>query len=289
MNSIESLLKPASIRKGVERVEYSIDEALAVARQPSIHTMPGQRSTGGGQSEAGDGGEWAGTRTFAEADRLAIEGWAAGLEKADAMRAQLCGVLGSRTMRPKLTSAIAGFAPCVPLALAGDPESMYDIRRIESSGAGKVVHIVYNTCVSAGIDPDVIMLRGAVCMALVDALESANFRCQISLGIGCRQNGPNPQHEVVVNLKSAEESMSQDTLAFWLIHPAAFRRMTFAIWENVWPKDCAYPGLGMPTPVAEEMQGDIYLSEANLRNVNDETAIPFLKEQLKAYGIEFEN
>lgn len=279
--------KPAVTRAGVETVEFStVDAALACARVPNLDLF-NYPSYASGQQDGN--ASWCGSKTFAEADRLAVEGWPDGLEQAEKMRTQLCGVLGSRAEKPRLARSVAGFSPCVPSAIAGDPENMFTTKKVEAVATGKIVTIVYNNCVSAGISAKTLMLRGAICLALVDTLESCGFRCEVQIGNGCRQRGTNPQHETFVTLKLPEDALNIDTLSFWLVHPSAFRRMLFCIWENVWTETCDFPGLGHPTEITKEKRGDIYLCEAHLANVDNSNAVDFLKSTLAQFGVEFES
>lgn len=282
------LKKPVVTSPGVETLDFAtVDECLAAARVPTPDQFMHKSFQSGQQT---GNGKWCGTQTFAEADRLAVEGWPEGLAMAEKMRAQLCGVMGSRAEKPRLTRGMAGFSPCVPAAIAADPESMFTTRKVETMATGKIVKIVYNNCVSAGIDAKTITLRGAICLALVDTLESCGFRCEVVIGNSCRQRGTNPYHQVFVTLKQPQDHMAIDTLAFWIIHPAAYRRMIFAIWESTWPDTCDFPGLGQPAEVREpDRKGDIYLNEAHLAYVNNETAVSFLKTELMKFGVEFDS
>ncbi len=281
---------PVVTKPGIETVEFhSVDAALACARVVCPKYAGQIYSAHCAEDGGGLGADWRGSRTFAEADKLAVEGWPDGLARAEKLRAQLVGVLGSRSYRPRLSRALAGFSPCVPAAIAGDPENMFSLRRVEAPNNGKIVTIVYNNCVSAGLSAETLMLRGAIALALVDSLESCGFRCEVQIGSGCRQRGAHPQHETFVTLKRPEEPLNIDTLSFWLVHPSTFRRMIFSIWENCWTETCDFPGLGQPSGVVEDRQGDIYLCEAHLAHVNDKTAVPFLKTTLEKFGVEFES
>ncbi len=286
MENQNAFVRATVTKPGVETVDFhTVDEALACARRPVESRY--QDSKMGMQ---GDGNKkWCGTDTFAEADRLAVEGWPEGLERAEKMRAALCGVMGSRAEKPKIKRNVAGFGPCVSAAIAGDPESMFEMRKVMTVATGKIVTIVYNNCVSAGISADVLMLRGAIALAIVDTLESCGFRCEVQLACGCQQGGVNRQHETFITLKRPEDGLNIDTLSFWLVHPSAYRRMFFSLWANIWPDTCQYPGLGMPSEIQTERRGDIYLCEAHLDRVDNSTAVDFLKSTLTQFGVEFES
>ncbi len=229
-----------------------------------------------------------GTREFPEAYELATRGWPEGLGYANALSAQLASsVTGSRRMAPKLTRCQAGFAPCVPAMLAGEPESMFAIRQEMREGCGRVVRVVYNQCSSWGISGETLLKRGAIVAALVDVLEGAGVRCEVVACTGLRKGSQ--AHEFFVPLKSAGDPLDMDALIFWLAHAAAYRRMFWSLWSAL-----ASPAMGgvnphgMPMEVCPEMQGDLYLGAAHLEHVNDATAADFVKRQAMKFGVQFE-
>lgn len=235
--------------------------------------------------------KWSGSASYEEADALAVNGWPKGAAMADKLRANLCGVMGSRSLRPKLWRDVSGFAPCVPAAIAGDLESMFTVRKQDTFGTGKIVSIVYNICVSVGISAETMVLRGAICLALVDTLEACGFRCQVTLAAGLSNPGSKPDGDGLFNyfvpLKASDQHLSVDTLAFWLAHPTTFRRVIFGMMEHtISSLNSSY---GSPDGILSEHTGDIYLSEAHLAAVNSETAPAFLMETLKKFGVEFES
>lgn len=237
-----------------------------------------------GHYSKGDGdAQWRGTNTWSEAMQLVRTGWPEGFAKANALRGNLvASVSGSRAMKPKLRRDIAGFMPCVPAVLAGEPDSMYSIKLNEAENRGRIIRIVYNVCVSAGIDAETMTLRGALALALIDLLEGCGFRCEVILAIGDSFGGF--RNQIFVPLKNSDQNPEMDSLAFWIAHPAGLRRIIFAILENCFP-DLPY-SYGSPTEVCKDRQGDIYCNEAYLGDVNNETAVPFLKSQLQKFGVE---
>jgi len=269
----------------VEIVEFkNYDEVIEFA---SASHPRGIREGSGSHADADQKrNPWHGTGTWQQCLDLTRDGWPEGREKAEALRANLTSVMGSRSVRPRMYTAVAGFAPNVPAYLAGEPETMYALRPIETLGTGKLVHIVFNCCVSCGIDPQTMMLRGALVMALVDMLELSGYRCEITLASGCVFNGTLTQ--TFIKIKETDEGVNADTLAFWLANPASFRRWIFSIWEHAWNGRLPY-GYGMPSGIIPSRTGDIYLNEAHLAAVNDSNAVEFLKKHLVKYGVEFES
>ena len=263
--------------------------AIEMERFPGKATCIGSR---GGQDRGGQNKRWYGGVTWDETHDLAARGWPEGLDRAEKLKAQLVeSIVGSWQLRPKVTRSVCGFAPCVPAAVAGDPESMLDLRREMAPGAGKIVSIVYNVTVSACFEPETLIQRGAIVLALIDLLESAGRRCEVTVCTSLAPSWLKSTHcEWFVKLKEPDQQPQMDALAFWIGHPAAYRRFMFSLWENTTPETISIEQMGSYgniIEVAPERQGDIYINSALLGNVDEKTAVPFIRNQLARIGVEF--
>ena len=263
-----------------------VREVIEIASQNPF----GRRSDAHRLESSRRGESFAGTEDFSEAVTLASTGWHEGLERAAAISAALVDrITGARIERPKLHLQPAGFRPCVPVAIAGAPDNMQALRKVESFGAGKVIDLVFNGGATAGVSAETMILRGAVCLALIDLLEGAGYRVEVTR-INCGHDGEIASY-FAFPLKNADQQPDADTLSFWLAHPAAHRRFTFGLREV-----CDYETFGKTggdysssEPFPED-KGDLYLSAANMAQItSNKNAIPFLRAQLAAVGVEIEN
>lgn len=75
---------------------------------------------------------------------------------------------------------VAGFFPCVPEALSGDPECMRQTEDQQSNTTP--LNIFVDLATSAGLTPEQIMRRGCAVLALVMALTAIR---PVSLRVGC--------------------------------------------------------------------------------------------------------
>lgn len=169
--------------------------------------------------------QWTLTRNFEAAVRLAKEGWPDGLAATDVELRNLTAAL------PKGDDLVvqyteAGDEPDVGLYLEGEPENMieFPLRPV-----GKpVAKLVVSVCYSSGIPAEAITRRGAVVMAVVDALEAMGVRMEI---IADWTGTAEDTFCYRVPVKHAEEPMDRDRVAFALCHPSMLRRFMFRLNE----------------------------------------------------------
>lgn len=230
--------------------------------------------------------------SFAEAKELSEMGWPDGLKQAEELRATIVErIAGSQSLRPRLTRSFAGFAPCIPAAISGDPESMFNVRSQLTPSTGKVIRIMFNIDVSGGIECQTMIFRGAVGLALIDLLESSGFRCEIVMGMAYNGGGSRKDVRTFVTLKQAEDSLNMDSIAYWFSHPSSFRTVHASAADKIMAehyKESDSWAPGRPSEYAEEDKGDIYLCGAYLANVDNNTAVPFLRNLLSQQGVQFD-
>lgn len=168
---------------------------------------------------------WTMTPNFGAAVRLAKEGWSDGLAATDVELRNLTRAL------PKGDDLVvqyteAGDEADVGLYLEGDPENMieFPLRPV-----GKpVAKLLVSVCYSSGIPAEAIIRRGAVVMAVVDALEAMGVRMEI---IADWSGAASDNFSYRVPVKHAEEPMDRDRVAFALCHPSMLRRFLFRLNE----------------------------------------------------------
>jgi hypothetical protein len=248
-------------------------------------------------------GSWAGCHSLQEAFTLAVSGWDEVSGTVDKLASGLVKAVGSRSIIPEPYLHEEGETVDVAAFMGGEPEAFINFRPVERDGAGKVIKLTINTCVSAGIETDVILARGAAALAAVRLLELAGFSVEVGLATADaaeghwahamvkRHTGSEWSNSYSFNLtatvKYADQPTDMGKLAFWLCHPAAFRHITFRVWDR-WGLTTPY---GTPVECPQELQGDIHLSQAHLNQIqwsNPEAATTWIKEQLVKQGIEIE-
>jgi hypothetical protein len=185
------------------------------------------------ESRAVVGGNWAGTKDFAEACTLAAQGWPMG--RAKMMKAVQVAALATGTgQTPSHYMDVAGAYPIAALAAAGDPAAMVNLAAVEER-ARPIVRLVMAGSVSAMISEDSIFNYGAALLAFIDGLEQADIRAELNLCFAFQRNAHKSSY--LIRLKEAGEVLDLDRLAFALSNAATLRRLMFAHMEMDLPND----------------------------------------------------
>jgi hypothetical protein len=174
------------------------------------------------------------TDTFEEAVELARDGWAEGTAKVVEHREKAQAFLSAaKTAKTREFGwDVEGQFIDVGRLLGGEPECCGAEFDGGNAVASRVVSLRVNQAVSCSVDADAICARGVTVLCAVDLLESCGIRCEIILSIGNISTGGqgsvrNRQVESHVVLKRASDPVDLDRLAFWIAHPASFRRFGF--------------------------------------------------------------
>lgn len=242
-----------------------------------------------GQSARG-GSSWSGTATFEDAVELARNGWAAGGEMIAEYTKEILPSIMSRVALPEIIHDYSGGSTIdMGRFMEGDPECFYiehdsEITREVNQNQGKIIKIVVNLAVSAGISENLITARGSAVVALIDALEATGKRVELWAVCAIRYGGN--QYETQIIVKRPNEPLNIDALAFTLAHPSMLRRMWFAQLEN--EKDGssfgAYGNYGYPADTiidGEIKLGKMYSSDPqwNSREACMKWVLKILEEQ----------
>lgn len=163
---------------------------------------------------------------FDQAMEFARTGWIDGV-------VDISGRLAMRpphlTNDPKWRYDVAGELPDIGRFLAGDPAHM--MRHGHPKGHRPVITLATGANGSAGVTASQLRNYGAAMVAIIDQLESTGRRVEayatfVSSKFGQGRLAP------VWRVKAAEDVVDLSALAFSLSHPAAFRRLGFAIYER---------------------------------------------------------
>jgi hypothetical protein len=129
-----------------------------------------------------------------------------------------------------------------------------------------IVRILCDVCASAGVDARAMLGRGCVIAAVASKLERIGFGVQIFIGFSCRGGGQ--RFASTVRVKDSDERVDEAALAFWMAHPAAFRRIGFRVIEASEADWLGY-GYGTPTQI-ESDDFDLISPSAHLQRARVE-------------------
>lgn len=195
------------------------------------------------QSE-NNGGDFAGTETYQEAVDLVTGGWEKPLAE---MKKETAKNVKSNVIRQKSlpTTGIVGYAPCVPNAILGVPNSMISTDRIPSKV--KAVTLTYAISVNAGWSVDTITRCGITALNIVNDLELDGYR--VGLKVEFMSSKSSKELSIAtVKVKDWRQPMDLKKLAFPIVNPGMFRRFGFK-WLETCPEvtDPSYcNGYGSP-------------------------------------------
>jgi hypothetical protein len=159
--------------------------------------------------------------------KTAHEGWSEGVELIDQA---LQAIIPSTGREARWGWGVTGGSVSVGRYLTGHPKTMRN-RRKKQMGTAPVLHLIVNGVASCAIKAKQMMNYGAAIAGLIDRLENMGRRIHLDFVMVTCANSTN-RLSVGWNVKRASEPMDLSRVAFALAHPAAFRRIGFAMIER---------------------------------------------------------
>ena len=170
--------------------------------------------------------EWSGSRSFEHALSLARNGWSEA-PRIDDLAASV--QLRAESISNEMVYAHSGAFVDVVAFVAGEPECMVDFMEAPSR---KPVRVLVNAGIACQASERQIAWRGAVILALHDALRKAGHACEILLGLFISgKSGANALY-FTVKIQDSGSPLDVNALAFWLCQASVFRRLVFSYMEN---------------------------------------------------------
>ena len=129
------------------------------------------------------------------------------------------------------TVDVVGFAPHVPNAIAGIPQSMVSVKARNQKS--KIVNIIYNNSASCSVTTSQLAVAGRHVLDVVAILERQGYRVNVDiLTTTCTST---QVAMCFVRVKDALRIINPLKLAYILVHPSFFRRQGFR-WIETCPK-----------------------------------------------------
>lgn len=132
--------------------------------------------------------------------------------------------------RRMVSTGVVGYAPHVPNAILGLPNSM--IHTKSTPQKIKTVSIIYSIVENCFVDVDEFIKCGTVVLNAVNALELAGVRVNLRIAFYCAKQGQDFAFGSVM-LKDYREHVDLLKLCFPLVNPSMFRRFGFKWIETV--------------------------------------------------------
>ena len=170
------------------------------------------------------------TRTYEEAENLILNGWDEHL--ADVKTAiNAAAKSETKTPIPKSRPATGpvGYAPCVPNALLGLPNSM--IATHKDAQKVKAITLVYNINVLAEFKASNVIKCGIAVVQIVNQLEKQGYRIKLVVSPKASVEGKNIV-SCFVTVKDFRQPLDLKKILFPMIHPSMQRRFGFRFTET---------------------------------------------------------
>lgn len=215
------------------------------------------------------------TNSYGAAERLLRDGWPEGAEQASKLVAKLAFAVAEANVAERHVTYydVAGEEADVGRYLAGEPENMLDFRMEEVPAFGRVAQVVFDGCVSGGVDAKRLMQAAVIVSALIDSIELAGVRCEFVVryrhcGV-CEDGRKDCELEHIVKKANQPLDLPKVVAA---MHPSAFRRIAFRWIECLNGIDGGYGSVGTSKRNAEK--GSVALQMNGLTPLlGDEAAI----------------
>lgn len=173
---------------------------------------------------------WTMTQSFAEAARLAMDGWTEGAKRLSDLRDELMDKVGELLPEDTYIMDVSGFDVDVGAYLAGEPECM--VTHTQQPGRNRHIHVMVNIATKASATPNSMMMRGLMAAGVVDALESMGHTVTLDVvnllyGVG------DYKMTHITTVKRASEVLDLERVVFACAHPSMLRRLTFGVMESL--------------------------------------------------------
>lgn len=202
----------------------SINEMISVIEsRPNNEVMSGENASHKGSEE------FTGTRSYNEAKELFRNGYTEILSK---IKTGVSANLKRTETKPRRTieNNVVGYAPNVPNAIMGLPNSMILTRTLPQKT--KTVSIVVGITENCGTNAKEFIESGIAALGVVNTLELRGYRVNLKVAFYVAKCD-NDRAFGTVNVKDYREHLDLQKLCFPLANPSMFRRLGFKWLETV--------------------------------------------------------
>lgn len=204
----------------------SIHEMLSV-----IESRPNNEVMANKHESRDNGKGFTGTRTYNEAKEIFQNGYTDILDK---IKSGVSANLKRTEIRQRrnVQTGVVGYAPHVPNAILGLPNSMIYTKTAPQKV--KAVSIVVCTSENAGTEVEEFIKSGVAALGVVNALELRGYRVNLKVAFYVARCG-NERAFGTVSVKDCGEHLDLQKLCFPLAHPSMLRRFGFK-WMETQPE-----------------------------------------------------
>lgn len=221
-------------------------------------------------------GTWYKTTDFNHAKSVFLHGYT------DILKNVLDGVTRSVKLNSDFSSSsksipknnIIGYAPNVPRAILGLPDSMINIDRIVHKV--KTINVLYLPTVNCGVSGSDVIKAGIALLSAIKIIELSGVFVNLSVACKCSTVG-SETCLCTVKLKNYDERLDLQKLCFPIAHPSMQRRFGFK-----WLETC-------PNITSREWRGGYGRSYESVKEIRKDLQIRPELRLLNAYWIKNHN
>lgn len=218
-------MKVTQIRENVEQGDFtSIYDLTSWLKAKGINSAFSTRSLSSQSEDTGFHGV-----PYDEAMHMLTTGWQVESEKLRTML-QTSELRAKPKRSPQFGLGVVGYAPIVPLALAGVPQNM--VTKVLKVGRDKVITVNKSISYHCGISTREIERESAKALALVRRLEQCGYSVNLNVVWGARCSGIKQEYIWKVRVKNANERLNLSKVSFPMVNPAMLRRIMFSVMEK---------------------------------------------------------
>jgi len=203
----------------------SIDEMLKIINsRPNNVAMMGKN-----ESHETGSSYFYGTETYDEALDLIKRGYKDILPQIKSGVAENLKRTETRQRR-RIENGVVGYAPNVPNAILGLPNSMINVKSVPQKV--KAISLVVGITENAGTGTEEFIKSGIAALGVVNSLELQGYR--VNLKVACKVSRMDSERVFcTVTVKNYRDHLDLQKLCFPLAHPSMFRRFGFKWMETV--------------------------------------------------------
>jgi len=256
---------------------------------------PGEPFNGNGSTKPSEA--FNGNTSLGEAIKFAREGWLEGIKKIRKISAPMMDKVGSRIERQDPFYTIEPGMIEFGRYFDGEPECCLELANTLVQGPGKFINILLNGTISWQLEEREINIRGAAILALIELLEYAGCRVQLTLLYHFRGHDHGSSMTDFILLKPYDQPLDYNRLSFTALHPAALRRLHFRMMEHYCLDDetkqtvFSVPGGygSVQEPSSDTLKDyDIYFERLvpdTARFHDNDSCIAYITEELERQGV----
>lgn len=167
--------------------------------------------------------DFTGTNNFEEAQKLMKCGYKEGVQDLLLCKSDVNVISPER--KKQTFQDVTGFAPIVPNAIIGLPNSMLN-KRMQQKQA-KVINILLDIDICGGTDKNVILLGGKNIYSLIKSVEITGTKVNLSVMSSSYIIKNKKFACVFIKVKDSKQAINPQLVAYPVIHPSFFRRHVF--------------------------------------------------------------